>query len=664
MNGKLKKWFCVVFSAAVAVACAAFAGCSKKDDVPSDDKSAGKLFFAESALTLTIGDTRFANAAYEGENEVVVAYVSSAPEIATVNADGFITAIAAGEAVIRASAESLSAELSVRVGTGDAIPVLEFNENISGNEIRIGATDAFDFSAKVLFNGKSYSDALLTFSLSEPIGAFEGNLFCPKSTGETVVTVNASWRNYRGELGAQVKIIVENEVELFVNDNIPDGENVITLYTLEAFGGNTFKTTAAFVAHAYENGEALSAGVRIAEGEDVVSYDEADGVLRSLKYGQAVAEIYCVDSCGARHTKRYAVKVSPSVAEYAETIDFSVFDGDLPLKTIFGANESDAEPQLVEAYSENGAYRIENNRVLGVAEVENAVQKISITVCTEQCGYTLRLNAYTRIIRSAEDLNIFTINDKEGEFNGYYLLGNDIEASGYTHATGVSSDLSSKSNRWFANEGYGKCGLKGTFDGSGHAISNLTIGQFGLFGIINGGKVKNVALKDVKFVAKQNVATLAWYIYDSKIENVYMSAESLPAVWARAMVASSIIKSSVNNVIIRLGEVIGNALNEYDAGLSAYGSFVSSNAAAEVKDGYGIIEVNKFSNVYLISATKLSVLSASQFDGENKDPENCYKGIRRYDTEAEMSAAKNDYSDFIKTDFWRMGENGTPEFNA
>ena len=211
--------------------------------------------------------------------------------------------------------------------------------------------------------------------------------------------------------------------------------------------------------------------------------------------------------------------------------------------------------------------------------------------------------------------------------------------------------------------GYGNAGLKGTLDGNGHSISNLTVGQYGIFGVINGGTVKNVAFKDLKYTNQSNIVTLAWYIVSADIENVYMNAESLPNVWARAMMASSIYNSTMNNVIIKLGDVLGNTgdrLNVYDSDLGAYGSFVSSNAN-HVFDGD---KANAFTNVYVISTTKLSVLSTRQFDGENKDSENCYIGIKRYDTETEMTEAANDYTSFTESGMWSVTGNNVPTFKA
>ena len=348
------------------------------------------------------------------------------------------------------------------------------------------------------------------------------------------------------------------------------------------------------------------------------------------------------------------------------TIDYATEDGFTSADTlaIFGeenvviASATDNTAGYTVSVNENKlAFTYNGAEFIGDGTVHNVV------LSTDTVDYSVNIKIVTKILRVKEDLAVFTISDKTGEFKGYYLLANDIDATGYTHATGVNANLSKESGRWFMTAGYGNAGLKGTFDGNGHSISNLTVGQYGIFGVINGGTVKNVAFKDLKYTNQSNIVTLAWYIVSADIENVYMNAESLPNVWARAMMASSIYNSTMNNVIIKLGDVLGNTgdrLNVYDSDLGAYGSFVSSNAN-HVFDGD---KANAFTNVYVISTTKLSVLSTRQFDGENKDSENCYIGIKRYDTETEMTEAANDYTSFTESGMWSVTGNNVPTFKA
>lgn len=620
------------------------------------DNGSGKtetLEFGESQVTFVIGETRYVSAVYDGESDETITYASDNDSVLTTTSDGLVTALRAGTARITAKVGKLETSMTATVGIGDAIPTLNFTACENDEKLVIGITDGFDLSANVKFRGETYDDAELEYSQNPVLGTITGGVFKPSQKGSTEITVTAKWRNIDLTLTAKVTIEVKHEIELFVNDNVDGGDGEISLFSMKEFCGTTYKTQMQFVPKAYENGNAIEAKCQVISGENSVEYDEANNVLTAKAYGKAQIKVYCVDSLGAEHKKIYNVNVKVPVADYNDEIMFSAYDGDLPLTEIFGE-----ECDIVEAYMGENSITIENNKLKGIESL-GTPSIVNVTVSTNKCGYNLKLKVYTRIIKKAEDLDVFTINGKVGEFTGYYLVANDIDATGYTQATGVSYDLTGASGRWFATEGYDKCGLKGTFDGNGHTISNLTVGQCGIFGVINGGTIKNVAFKDLKYSNKSNIATLAWYILDATIENVYMSAASLPAVWARTMVASSIYQSTMNNVIIELGEVLGNTganLNQ-KSDLGAYGSFVATNAAIEA-DGY---TPNAFTNVYVISTTKLSVLSTKSYDGENKDSENCYKGIKRYDNVEEMVSAQGNYESFKISGYWDISS-GIPVF--
>lgn len=296
-----------------------------------------------------------------------------------------------------------------------------------------------------------------------------------------------------------------------------------------------------------------------------------------------------------------------------------------------------------------------------------------VTLYNEESGtaFVRDFKYVSKVIDEANDLAMFKIVNtfdgsagivESGLFDGYYVLGKDIDATGYTHAnSGVN--LYQASNRWFITQGLGNCGLKGTFDGNGHTISNLALGQFGLFGLINGGTVKNVAIEISSMSSSGYTAGLCWFALDAVIENVHLEVAALPGNSGRAALAASILQSEVNNVLIEVHDVW------WPAGLK-YGSFISMNVNT-VAD----VEPNTFANVYIISAFEATVDSIPVYiDGENRDCENTYAGIKRYDTLADMIANKNylggeplspnDYSSFTESGCWHLSEDGIPVFGA
>ena len=166
-------------------------------------------------------------------------------------------------------------------------------------------------------------------------------------------------------------------------------------------------------------------------------------------------------------------------------------------------------------------------------------------------------------------------------------------------------------------------------------------------------------------------AGLCWFALDAVIENVHLKVAELPGNSGRAALAASILQSEVNNVLIEVRDVLWPAgVEEY----CNYGSFISMNVNT-VAD----VEPNTFTNVYIISAFEATASRRTgeavvYIDGENRDCENTYAGIKRYDTLADMIANKNylggeplspnDYSSFTESGCWHLSEDRIPVFGA
>lgn len=363
--------------------------------------------------------------------------------------------------------------------------------------------------------------------------------------------------------------------------------------------------------------------------------------------------------------------------------------------TLAGYYDAEGTGTLAETFAE-GTYEVysgakkaglvvvsadgETVSVNGLNETETVGSDYSVTLYNAETrnAYVRDFKYVSKVIDEASDLAMFKIvNTFEGSagivesglFDGYYVLGKDIDATGYTHANS-GENLYQASNLWFTTQGLGNCGLKGTFDGNGHTISNLALGQFGLFGLINGGIVKNVAI-EISSMSSGYTAGLCWFALDAVIENVHLKVAELPGNSGRAALAASILQSEVNNVLIEVRDVLWPAgVEEY----CNYGSFISMNVNT-VAD----VEPNTFTNVYIISAFEATASRRTgeavvYIDGENRDCENTYAGIKRYDTLADMIANKNylggeplspnDYSSFTESGCWHLSEDRIPVFGA
>ena len=235
------------------------------------------------------------------------------------------------------------------------------------------------------------------------------------------------------------------------------------------------------------------------------------------------------------YTYTFVTKVSHNAIEASNYYYYSAIDG-----VLFNANfdvvtieeiisaEFSVTATDVTVYSNQDEildYDATNGTLSGVEVSGKDWTLTYIYVEIGESFFKINLSAAELIIDQATDLSVFkfqqpvTFNyDKitfvAGDFymDGYYVLADDIDATGYYHdhktnATAGSAETGFKrwgweggtfietngSATWGQIDGKAHYGLTGTFDGQGHTISNLTTDFDGLFGVVQGGTIKNVA---------------------------------------------------------------------------------------------------------------------------------------------------------------------------
>ena len=167
------------------------------------------------------------------------------------------------------------------------------------------------------------------------------------------------------------------------------------------------------------------------------------------------------------------------------------------------------------------------------------------------------LHVASKVIRTAADFSAVKYTGTNIE--GYYVLDGDINASGTT--------ISGASYAWSQNSGF-----KGTFDGRGYTVRNLTVGPYGIFGTLGSATVKNVNFENA--ILQANSSLLAWTMYKSTIENVnvtYAAIDTTTPDWRGAglLVARQTATESkwINVTLEAAGMTVPVALG-YDLGLS------------------------------------------------------------------------------------------------
>lgn len=236
------------------------------------------------------------------------------------------------------------------------------------------------------------------------------------------------------------------------------------------------------------------------------------------------------------------------------------------------------------------AYTYENDTLTFTDRASLPIGETHATVFTTAGAQAKPLIVATKVLDSTDDLSMFQAKggkydastkgskwtdgkaDASQIYEGYYVLGKDIEADGYVHGSKNSTTeicqyevtvtvdeettqedkngdgeiknykTTETRNGTYA-EAYGefndstwngknyydgdvKIGLMGTFNGLGYAIKDMEMGsqREGFFGIVK-GTVKNLAFLDVKSEGKWKTV-LANYLIGATIENVYIRTDA------------------------------------------------------------------------------------------------------------------------------------------
>lgn len=355
-----------------------------------------------------------------------------------------------------------------------------------------------------------------------------------------------------------------------------------------------------------------------------------------------------------------------------------------------------------------GAESVEYNKSGTTLTIKEAAHTTAgeqyVTVFTDGNIYTKPIVVATKVLTQASDLELFHAKGTNGthttkvqetvdgvvntyyengewsaeqEQSGYYVLGQNIEAEGYVHGS-KNTDGEFNNADWQSASNYKNLpiGLTGTFNGMGYAIKDMEIGsqKEGLFGIVNGGTVKNVAFTDVKAEDKGTQSymyVLAFHLYNATIENVYIRTDEYVA------------DADSDGVAESKGFPMRNcsALVSYAAGKTSLTSCVieysTSNEVVNIPggllfDAYHDSYQNgdlKMNNVYCVSANLISskthtlmylkkstkpvtvLLAENETDATNINihaatnyPRGQINGVYRYDTLADMVADTTYYS--------------------
>ena len=531
-------------------ACVAVCGLSACDGDGEPTPPPATLSLDKTEVGMLIGDETSIKATYSEVAGATLAYSSADDDVASVSQDGTVIALSRGETTISVSYGELTKTCNVTVGLGDETPLLSFTQ-LTDSEVTVMRTDTLNFASVVTFNEKTFTDAQVDYTLSDPtVASIQNGILTPLKVGETTVTATANWR---GETGAtlekSVLVTVKDDVNLYVNDGL---EREFTLYTTDSFAGNTFQKTTEFVGKAVVNGVDTACVVTpLDDALDFVTYE--DNALVAKAAGVAKFELSCTVD-GNEYTQEITVTVILPVADYATPVNFSCADGALPLETIFGGAVT-----LDKAFADGEPLVLEGNLIKGLTADNAEVAEKKISVYTATCGYNVTLKLYTKIIDDANDLTVFDLATATTVIEGQYLLADDLDASsvapkmehrGYAAGGGSNSSFVTTAT----------VGFKGTFDGNGKTLK-LQVGCMGLFGkLLDGAVIKNLSLEathTTKTHAKLTSSVLAHTLEEKttgngvKIENCYVKVlKTVTTSYNTSIIGTRVSMLYMTNVVV------------------------------------------------------------------------------------------------------------------
>ena len=630
---KLVKSLLIALTCVTSLCALAACGGGTNDGNTSSNSSAVQEYFLvkDTALTMIMGDEYILETDYYVEAGGEVTFRSSNPAVAEVDSNGKIIALGEGNAVITAELGAFSASCAVTVTFGDYAPTILLN-TVENAQVTIAHTDCLDLTANVFFNGKVFP-CELTYTLSNTeVGRVENGIFTPLQVGETQVTISGEWKGM-ALLPVTISVQVVNAVEIELKEK--GGEysvDGIELYTYPEFCGNTYQVQFEAEISVFQNGVAQTDGIAVSvmDNDGVVGFDQTTQTLTAYKSGVAQL-IVTYTSGGERYEKSYEIVVRKPIGVYEKTVAIDVSKGALPIDEIFAQFPED-QRGIVDV---DGEFTVTDGNVFGFT-VDNEKTQV-VTVYNSAVGYTVTVVPYTRIFTTADELAIFYMQDYETVYDGYYILGNDIDASNYVHADHI---------RYAGNsyKAYPNIGLMGTFDGKGHTIDGITIGRSGLFGMVGKGAViKNVAFNNVQFSGEnEGNYTLACYICSATLKDVYIQAKELSTMgWNNALVANNItIDCVVENCIFRL-----------DNAYSKSASFGSFTAICMERENFTQANDAFLRNSYVISPTYMTK-DNQKYVCDTDGADFVYPNVKRYETPAAMMEdGTNDYTSF-SSEYW------------
>ena len=236
--------------------------------------------------------------------------------------------------------------------------------------------------------------------------------------------------------------------------------------------------------------------------------------------------------------------------------------------------------------------------------IKDSYTDAEIAAMTKVKNLTKFSSGQTYAITDVEDLQKLAELHNAGKSiaNVTFVLGADLDLSGVDWTPIGDNTTTSNATRF-----------RGTFNGNGHTISNLTVNNpdakcQGLFGYVNGGKIRNLGLENAEISGDICCGALAGYTSSAKIDNCFaestVSGKSyIGGLIGRASNTSSIKNSYSSSSVSGQGSNVGGLVGHCNSSSveNSYSSSTVSGLGADVGGLVGQCVSSSVENSYSFS---------------------------------------------------------------
>ena len=534
----LKKIVISILSVILICSVSLFVGCNKSESGSQSESSipeSGELYnpsedngkqtlSIDSAREVELGE-RLKLTVHSTNIDVDLIWSSSDESVATVDENGEITTLSAGQTVITVRAGSLSSSCTLTVCQTSIAPVLFLDID----DVTVGVNSKYTVNVtSVKWNNQEVRVENLNWAYKNEPQEEEDKVvsITPSAdgrqveieglkTGEAELTVSCSYFNNLGAKTVKVKVVDLETIQIEGLEYVGNDTYLATTYSeiyTKTVGQTTYnyQDSIDFNVIVYKNGEIIQAQPELTVADATVAKIE-NGKIFGLKEGETT--ITCSYNGLERRIRfvcaRPEIRLTEqdnSIVDCYESTSIEIAQTDAIQGEINGVYFSNG---LGESFVEVGSYTggvvtLDKER-LQTSQIGKGVLKLS----EDNIDYVFSCGIYTMVIDSAEKLNKLSEESKKTNgsadiYDGYFVLGESITLPKDYEFNEVATDVSAN----------GQNGFIGIFDGQGYQIDGLSIKNGGMFAtmgesaVVKNVSFTNASVKDGGFISSRGAGSI------------------------------------------------------------------------------------------------------------------------------------------------------------